>query len=94
MPEQSETIEVTWKGITITVSITRNWLNTDHHHIELKADQALPVTTTGYRSRFILVDQFEAFQSLEQLVRLWLDDAAKSKEWLKAEEERRQLNLF
>lgn len=94
MSDPTKTLEITWQDIAITVSITNNWLNTDYHHIELKADQPLPVTTTGYRSHFVPVYQFDAFASLEQLVRLWLDDAAKSKEWIKAEEERRQLKLF
>ena len=94
MSEPGETLDITWNGIAITVSITRNWPNRVHHHIELRADQPLPVTTTGYRSRFMLVDEFEAFQSLQQLVHLWLEDAAKSPEWIKAQEERRQLKLF
>jgi hypothetical protein len=80
--------------MAITVCITKNWFNTGYHHIELRGNQPLPVTTTGYRSHFIPMDQFEAFASLEQLVRLWLDDAAKSKEWMKAQEERRQLKVF
>ncbi len=83
-----------WRGIAVDVSITYRWLNMDYHHIELRADQPLPMTTTGYRSHFIPVDQFEAFDSLEQLVRLRLDDAAKSKAWIKAQDDARQLKLF
>lgn len=94
MPEEVKTIEFLWHGIAITVSISHNFLNTGYHHIELRSDQPLPVTTTGYRSHFILLDQFEAFASLEQLVRLWLDDSAKSSEWIKAAEDQKQLRLF
>ncbi len=94
MPDPSKSHEITWNGIAITVSITRDWLSTGYHHIELSADQPLPITTTGYRSHFMPKDQFAAFDSLEQLVRLWLDDAAKSNAWIQAQEERRQLKLF
>lgn len=94
MNGDTETFDFTWNDITIAVTITHNFLNMDHHHIELRADEPLPVTTTGYWSHFIPVDHFEAFDSLEQLVRLWLDDAAKSKAWIKAQDDARQLKLF
>lgn len=42
----------------------------------------------------MLMDQFEAFETLQQLVTLWLDHAAKSSDWIKGQEERRQLKLF
>ena len=94
MKQTDGALRLDWRGITIDVSITFDWLNMDHHHIEFRADQPLPVTQTGYRSHFIHVDQFAAFNNLEQLVRLWLEDAAKSPEWIQAQDERRQLKLF
>ncbi|MGC1498026.1 MAG: hypothetical protein WA790_19635 [Sulfitobacter sp.] len=94
MPGDIEIIDFTWHDICITVSVTKNFLNTGYHHIELRADQPLPVTTTGYRSHFMLMDQFEAFETLQQLVTLWLNHAAKSEEWTKAQEEHGQLKLF
>ena len=89
-----KTVDFTWNGIAITVSITHNWLHTDHHHIELRADQPLPVTSTGYRSLFLPIDESRRFKSLEEVLKHWLDDAANSKEWIKAQEEQRQLKLF
>lgn len=94
MTGDPKTVDFTWNGIAITVSITHNWLNTDHHHIELRADQPLPVTTTGYRSLFLPIDECRRFKSLEELLQHWLDTAARSSEWIKAQEERRQLKLF
>lgn len=89
-----EQLELLWQGITITVCIKNNWLNTGYHHIELRADQPLPMTDTGYRSHFIPAQQFDTFESLEQLVLQWLDQAAQSKHWEKAQEAHRQLKLF
>ena len=74
--------------------MTNNWLQTGYHHVELRADQPLPVTQTGYRSYFIPEEQFEPFVSLGQLVLQWLDQAAQSKHWEKVQEEQRQLKLF
>ena len=94
MSGKVKTLKITWNGIVIAVSIAQNWLNTGYHHIELRAGQPLPVTQTGYRSHFMPMDQFAAFDNLEQLVRLWLDDAAKSIDWIISQEEARQLKLF
>lgn len=94
MAEPTEVLHIHWQGIAITVSIKKNWLNTEHHHIELRAEQPLPMTKTGYRSHFMPAASFHSFESLEQMVRLWLDETAKSKEWIKAEEDRKQLKLF
>ena len=87
-------LQLDWRGIIVDVTITFDWLNTGYHHIEFRADEPLPITTTGYRSHFIPMDQFDAFTDLEQLVRLWLDDAAQSSKWIKAQQDSRQLKLF
>lgn len=96
-PEMNQTdnaLQLDWRGIIVDVTLTYNWLNTDHHHIELRADQPLPVSSTGYRSLFLPIDECRRFKSPEEFLQHWLDDAATSTEWLKAEEERRQLKLF
>ena len=88
------TLSLEWEGITIAVSHTSNWLNTGYDHIELRADQRLPVTQTGYRSRFMPPDELAQFDSLEDFVRQWLDEAANSNEWRMYLTESRQLSLF
>jgi len=47
------TLSIIWEGISIDVSHKTNWLNTDYDHIELRADEKLPLIETGYRSHFI-----------------------------------------
>lgn len=90
----NEPLELLWQGIHVNVCISRDWLQTGYHHIELRAEQSLPVTQTGYRSHFVPAEQFETFDSLEQLVFQWLDQAAQSKHWEKTQEAQRQLSLF
>ena len=88
------TLSITWEGITIAVSHEANWLNTEYDHIELRADEKLPVTETGYRSHFIANTELALFDSLEEAVRQWLDAAATSKEWQKYLKDSQQLSLF
>ena len=88
------TLSIIWEGITIAISHEANWLNTDYDHIELRADEKLPVTETGYRSHFIANAELALFGSLEDFVRQWLDTAATSKEWQKYLKDSQQLSLF
>lgn len=57
------TLPLEWEGIAIAVSHTSNWLNTGYDHFELRADQRLPVTQTGYRSHFMPPDELAQFDS-------------------------------
>ena len=88
------TLSFIWEGITIAVSHKANWLNTDYDHIELRADEKLPVTETGYRSHFIANSELALFDSLEGFVLLWLDEAAMSNEWKRHLKDSQQLSLF
>ena len=88
------TLSLEWEGITIVVSHTSNWLNTGYEHIELRADQRLPMTQTGYRSRFMPGEELAEFDGIEDFVRQWLDEAATSRDWQKRVKDNRQLSLF
>ena len=85
---------IVWDGIAVSISHTPNWLNTEFHHIELRADEKLPVTETGYRSQFIHQDEFTLFENATAFVEQWLDEAARSPVWIGYKEEGRQLSLF
>ena len=74
------TLSLEWEGIAIAVSHKANWLNTGFDHIELRADQRLPMTQTGYRSHFIHTEELTLFDGLEDFVRQWLGEAATSRE--------------
>ncbi len=62
-------LSLEWEGIAIAVSHKPNWLNTGYDHVELRADQRLPVTQTGYRSQFIHPEELAQFEGLEDFVR-------------------------
>jgi len=85
---------IEWQGNAVAITCTNNWLNTGYHHIELHCETPLPVTSTGYRSHFIASDELAQFASTVDFVRQWLDEAARSKAWLRHVEDSRQLKLF
>lgn len=85
---------ITWHGIAVEISLRKDWPIDGTHHLELKAKEPLPVTQTGYRSAFLPADAFEGYPTLEGYVRAWLDMKAKSAQWQKQQQARRQLSLF
>ena len=84
-----------WNDIAITISY-----DPQKHdaiaHIEIRRDDGgiLPITETGYRSHFIDDQIIQDYGGVQSYVRAWLDDAAKSKKWIKALEASKQLTLF
>lgn len=88
------THSIEWDGIIVAISHTANWLNSEYHHIELRADEPLPVTQTGYRSHFMNEEEFALFGDVTEFVIQWLDEAAKSREWISYKKKSRQLSLF
>lgn len=70
--------QVTWRGIEIEVTYTPNKF-AHAHHLELKCDQPLPVTETGYRSHFFYEEL--QLETAEQVVIDWLDLEAEKLGW-------------
>ncbi len=68
------TLSIKWEGIDIAISHTINAFNTGFHHIELRAEDPIPVTETGYRSHFLQPEAFDLFDGVEDFVRQWLDE--------------------
>lgn len=89
-----ETFTVTWENRSIEVSYKANWLNTGYWHIELRSDDPLPVTSTGYRSAFVAAESIESAEAVESYVLEWLDHAAEDKTWKIQVQNSRQLDLF
>ncbi|MBK7870736.1 MAG: hypothetical protein IPJ74_08630 [Saprospiraceae bacterium] len=63
-------------------------------HIEVNADTRLPITETGYRSIWLSDAEVQEQGGAVALVRLFLDTAAKEKEWQDYMKEKKQLSLF
>jgi hypothetical protein len=92
--DPGEIVEIQWQGIAVTIHVARNWLNTGFHHIEVQADQSLPITNTGYRSHFMPPAELDQWDTVEAFVTDWLDDAALAKQWVDYLVAKRQLRLF
>lgn len=88
-------VRVVWQGIGLTVRCTPQRF-TNHNHIEIESDDRvrLPITETGYRSHFLLAEEWAEFGDSVAFVVAWLNDAAKAGEWRAYEAERQQLTLF
>jgi hypothetical protein len=89
-----ETFDVTWRYRIVTVCHQANWLGTGHWHIELRCQERLPVTATGYRSLFVPQAVVADQNDLRAFVTDLLDEAAKSKDWMAHVEDCKQLKLF
>ena len=87
-------MKIEWNGITVTVEHEASYLNTEFDHIQVRADEQLPFTETGYRSHFIHTKELALFDSPQQFVLEWLDEAAQSKEWRQHVIASKQLSLF
>lgn len=83
-----------WDGLTIEVRLCRNWLNGSYDHLELKCAEPLPVTSTGYRSRFIPSADAPGDEDVLSFVVSWLDHAAENPHWQKYIQASRQGSLF
>jgi hypothetical protein len=91
---KAEPHQMNWNGLEIQVSVNWEWPGEDMCHLEVRFREPLPFTNTGYRSHFMAKSELQAFESPEEFVRLWLEEAARSKDWQRIWEMRRQLPLF
>lgn len=76
-----------WNGIEITIKFNVSGCGIigkiNHIELETKNREKLPVTDTGYRSRFIHWQDIEPYGDAVGYVIAWLDHAAQSKAWQK-----------
>ena len=97
------TKKLIWNGITVEVAYEADWLNSSEgplpvSHLAISsvapAKAPLPITETGYLSHFLAPGTVEEAGGAVAYVRAWLDDAANDPKWRRAEQARRQLDLF
>lgn len=94
MTEGYATFTLVWADREIAISHQANWLSSGHWHIELRCDDRLPVTATGYRSIFVPQARIADDAEIKAFVIALLDEAAQSKDWLAYVEDSKQLKLF
>ncbi len=91
---EAQAAKVEWAGIDIEVRFTENWLCGSAHHIELRANEPLSVTATGYKSHFVPSNVELDMDLVLEFVIGWLDEAAETHSWQDHLERRRQGDLF
>lgn len=102
MTRSLETHTILWRGLPLEISYEQNWLGTDgpfstaHLQVNTVAPERapLPITETGYRSRFIDAETIAEAGGPVAFVRAWLDQAAETKSWKEQQEKARQMTLF
>jgi len=94
MAENKVIQTIVWQEISIEVTFEAQSFSESHCHLQVKADQALPITETGYRSHFMHVEELTDYKDHIAYLIAWLDHSAKSKGWQEHVERSRQGNLF
>lgn len=98
---QNEIYHLEWQQINITITYVSNYSKAVEKiqgyklaHIQILADEPLPITETGYRSIFIPQKVVSDRGGLTCFVLDALEEAAKSSEWKKHVQSRKQFSLF
>jgi len=89
--------QASWQGIPLSVSYCPDWTRAMEQpvaHLTVKADVPLPITETGYRSRFLAPATVDDEGGPLPFVLAWLDYAAALPEWKDRQEQTKQLSLF
>ncbi|MDF1867982.1 MAG: hypothetical protein P1U70_24395 [Saprospiraceae bacterium] len=104
MKAQKPNLTFIWEDINIQVIYSPDYSKsfkqiTGHRlaHLQIKADERLPMTETGYRSHFAVASEVEEYGSPINFVRAWLAEAEKKKGWQTYKREKQQaqqLSLF
>lgn len=102
MTRSLETHTVLWRGFSIEIHYEQNWLGTEGlfstAHLQVNTvepkNAPLPITETGYRSRFIDADTIAGAGGPVAFVRAWLDQEAEAKSWKEQQDKARQMTLF
>lgn len=88
-----KTHEIAWEGIIINISHASKWGGVIDH-IEVRAEQPIPITETGYRSIFLSDCEIEQAGGAVELVKSLLDKEATSSSWQEYLKASRQETLF
>ena len=94
MEEERTVYQMEWQGIAITITHRKTYPINDFSHIEVQANQRLPMTETGYKSHFMPNDALSEYDGVVDFVIQWLEATCQSKEWKRHVEDMRQPSLF
>lgn len=92
------TYKLEWRGITIEISYAPRYFSDSLAHLDIRSinpeKAVLPFTETGCRSHFFPTEEMLAYDSPVEYVQAWLDEAAKSKDWIELQEKSKQMSFF
>lgn len=92
---------IIWNQIPITIDYNPDYSKSYKEgygyplaHIEVRANQPLPITDTGYKSQFIAEPLVKEFGDVREFVLAMLQQEAQSDRWKKWIVQNVQLDLF
>lgn len=103
MKKEAQISTLVWRNISIEITYisdyseaTKKFLKYTLAHLGITSKDRvpLPITETGYRSRFEPAANIEAYGTPNAYVSAWLDEAAKSRKWKNRSTTSGQLSLF
>lgn len=96
-----QNLTFTWQGIAIAITYRpeaftsfREHYGTALAHLDIRANEPLPITTTGYCSHYLAQSDVEESGGPVAYVQQWLDDAATDLDWQLSQSQHQQLQLF
>jgi len=100
--ENKDVFNITWEGIDIEIVCYEPNYTKSHReiygyamfHIEVRSEQPLPITETGYKSIFIAEPELARQGGSLKYVTSYIDEMAKSEKWKNCLKNSRQFNLF
>ena len=99
--EERHTYSYSWNGIKMIISFQPNYSESYKVFmgealgcLEVKAQEPLPITQTGYRRIFLSPSEVDENGGPVALIKRWLDEAGQAKEWKAYLGERQQYSLF
>lgn len=97
MTEAKQTFNFIWNDIKIQVNYTPNYATAEIDHLEIISDSKTPIsiTETGYKSHFILPEEFKSYNLTPvEFFTQWLDEAAQEPSWIEAQAQQNKMSLF
>ena len=93
--QNTENQQIDWQSHSIRVSYDPNYFDgVAHVEIYSKDRKPLPITNTGYKSHFFMIDKPPTMEVIISFIIDWLNEEAKKKHWQEHLTKANQLELF
>lgn len=95
-----EKSQLIWRGIQVDIIYKPNYFSNSSKyinqlaHLEVRSNQPIPITETGYKSIFLYVYEVEEAGGAISLIEKLLNESATSKEWQEYEISQQPISLF